>query len=76
MSGSLQRQLLGCEYLISSRLQSFLVSEKGGILWGFKSSDEFGPITAGHVERGRLKWVGYATAASRYHQIWLRRGMR
>ena len=33
--GSLQRQLLGCEYLISSRFQSFRVSEKGGILLGF-----------------------------------------
>ena len=26
-----------------------------------KSGDEFGPITAGHVGRGRLEWVGYAT---------------
>ena len=29
MSGSLQRQLLGCEYLISSRFLDFPVSEKG-----------------------------------------------
>ena len=29
MSGSLQRQLLGCEYLISSRFQDIRVSEKG-----------------------------------------------
>ena len=76
MSGSLEWQLLAYEYLISWRFQSVQVSEKGRILWGFGSGDEFGPITAGHVEQGRFKWVGYATAASKYHQIWLRRWMR
>ena len=68
MSGSLERQLLGCESFISSRFQSFSSEREGGFGGGFSSGNEFGPITVGHVERGRLEWVGYATAASRYHQ--------
>lgn len=72
MCGYLQRQLLGYEYLISSRFQSFSTERDGGIWWRFKSSNEFGPITAGHVVLGRLEWVGYDTAVSRYPQVWLR----
>ena len=31
---------------------------EGGIWGGFYSSDEFGPITAGYVERGRTRVGG------------------
>ena len=76
MSGSLQWQIMDCEFLISLRFQSFLREREVWTLYGFYSGHEFVPITAGHVERGRLEWVGYATAASGYHQIWLRWWMR
>ena len=42
---------------------------KGGIFQGSKSDIEFRPITTCQVERCRFKWVGYAIAALRYHQI-------
>ena len=42
MSGSLQRQLLGCEYLISSRFQSFRVSERVGFCEDFKAAMSLG----------------------------------
>ena len=34
MSGSLQRQLLGCEYLISSGFQALFLGERGWDLGG------------------------------------------
>ena len=44
------------------------LSERVDFGGDFKSGNEFGPITAGHAERGRLGWVGFAIAASKYYQ--------
>ena len=42
MSGSLQRRLLGCEYLISSRFQNFLIEREGGFWGDFKAAMSLG----------------------------------
>ena len=72
MSGSLQWQLMRCEYLISSGFQAlFRVSE--GVIWGdFKAATSLGQSPLATSSGVGHKWVGYATAESRCHQIWLR----
>ena len=42
MSGSLQRQLLGCEYLSSSRFQNFSIEREGGFCGDFKAAMSLG----------------------------------
>ena len=42
MSGSLQQQLLGCEYLISSRFQNFSIEREGGFWGDFKAAMSLG----------------------------------
>ena len=55
-------------FLVSADLRQDMLDVGGGgrpvfSSWEFvgsggqKSGDEFGPITAGHVERGMLEWV-------------------
>ena len=58
MSGSLQRQLLGCEYLISSRFQNFEGAKRVGFCGDFKaarSMDQSPLATSGGV--GSSGWA-------------------
>ena len=58
MSGPLQWQLLGCEYLISSRFQSFSGEREGGFGGAFKPTMSLGqsPLTTS----SRVGWSGRA----------------
>ena len=68
MSGSLQRQPMGCEYLISSGFQALVSGEGGWVLGDFKAARTLGQSPLATSSGVGLEWVAYTTAASRYHQ--------